>query len=375
MKNSYEKYNFLFYLPIEGFGGLEIQTLMRAMDAKNLGYDSLAIVKENTRSYEFCLQKTIEFCTFNQRFKYFDPSSIIKLRNLIIEKKIDIIIVPKTHLLLNVIIARKLSNQRCSIILYQQMQSGIIKKDPFHNFIYKNLNGGIVLTNIMKEQLATTTIMDINKITVVPYGIKIEDFNFELSKVEIRKKFGLPESGFIIGNVARIEEKKDQLTILKAFEKLEIPNKYFVLCGNIDDAEYFNLLQQFISSRNLSDKFKYIAFTDEVSKLMNSLDLFILSTPSETFGLVILEAMASRVPVIATNCDGIKEIINVGNNGILFEARNYEQLSEYINKIYYSIELNNCIVNNAYINIVENYSYSSQSELFFHNCINFHNRI
>lgn len=359
-------------MPIEGFGGLEIQTLMRVEDALNSGFESLAIVKENTRIYEYCVKKGMPFLIVNQKWKYFDPQAISKLGKIIREQDTDIIVVPKTELLSIAIIARNMNKKNCSILLYQQMQSGIKKKDPFHNYIYNNLDGAIVLTKRMKDQLTETTIFPANKISVVPYGIDIEKFNFNIDKALIRKEFKLPENAFIIGNIARIEEKKDQHTILQAFNELNIDNKFLVFCGNVDNSSYFDKLINFVKTNNLSERFKYIQFTYDIPKLMNCFDLFILSTPAETFGLVIIEAMASRVPVIATNCDGVREIIKHNTNGLLFNAGNYIELKDLIEYISKNNYLYNYLVNNAYNNVKNSYSYQMQTQLFYRTCLDYH---
>ncbi len=358
-------------MPIEGFGGLEIQTLLRVKDALNLGFGALSIVKKNTRSYNYCKKFEIPFKIVNQKLKYFDLLAIYQLGKILRDQNTDIIIVPKTELLPIVVFARNIYKKNCSIVLYQQMQSGIKKLDPFHNFIYKNLDGAIVLAEYMKRQLTETTIFPSSKIAIIPYGIEIEKFSLHSDKSTIRRDLGLPERKFIIGNIARIEEKKDQLTILQAFSKLELENKFLIICGNIDDQSYFDKLINYIQNNDLADKFKYIQFTDNIPKLMNCFDLFILSTPAETFGLVIIEAMASRVPVIATDCDGVREIINHNFNGLLFKAGNFIDLKLLIENIANDKILNNTIVNNAYNNINKLYSYQKQTELFFKTCLNY----
>ncbi len=70
---------------------------------------------------------------------------------------------------------------------------------------------------------------------------------------------------------------------------------------------------------------------DEIAKLLQDCDIFVLPSRSESFGIVLLEAMACRKPIIATNVGGIPEIIQDGWNGLLVEPENTYQLFRALN--------------------------------------------
>ena len=78
---------------------------------------------------------------------------------------------------------------------------------------------------------------------------------------------------------------------------------------------------------------KFLPFTDAVPTLMAALDIFILPSFGETYGLVVIEAMAMEKSVIATNAGGLPEIIADGKTGLLIEPRNVEAIANAIERI------------------------------------------
>jgi glycosyltransferase involved in cell wall biosynthesis len=87
-------------------------------------------------------------------------------------------------------------------------------------------------------------------------------------------------------------------------------------------------------------------------------DLVILPTYEETFGLVAAEAMIMGVPVIGSNAGGVPEIISHNNNGLLFETKNMDDLSEKIDMIIENKTLRNNLVSNAHEYAYKEFDYN-----------------
>jgi len=107
----------------------------------------------------------------------------------------------------------------------------------------------------------------------------------------------------------------------------------------------------------LSSKIAFTPFFESPMKIMPMLDLIILPTYEETFGLVVAESMLMGTPVIGSNAGGVPEIISDNYNGLLFESRNYKSLSKKILSIYESEDLRIKLSNNAKIFANEHYNY------------------
>ena len=123
------------------------------------------------------------------------------------------------------------------------------------------------------------------------------------------------------------------------------------------DSSYQNDLAKMIDSYGLSSKIAFTPFIESPMKIMPMLDLIILPTYEETFGLVVAESMLMGTPVIGSNAGGVPEIITDNYNGLLFESRNYKSLSKKILSIYESEDLRIKLSNNAKIFANEHYNY------------------
>jgi glycosyltransferase involved in cell wall biosynthesis len=347
-----------------------MQTILRAKDAVERGNCAVTAVIPGTRSESFCLELGLDIEYVNINIKYIDIFAAIKTAKIINNYKIDIIVAGKTELLSLVLLARRLSRKRkIPVVLYQQMQSGIIKKDMFHNWIYSGIDGAIVLTNLMKKELAATTILPREKIEVIPYGIETDKYNPKnFTKLESRQLFGLPIDKLIIGNVARIEPEKGQVIALEAYAKAGLNDALLVFAGNTDDNEYHRQLIQKACEFNISDNIMFIEFTKEIPALMNCFDIFVLPSQSETFGLVLIEAMAAGLPVIATDSGGVPEIVTSMETGLLFEQNDAKTLAEHFRLLAGNEKLRQKMGQNA-LNISRNrYDYKQQTDKFFEYC-------
>jgi glycosyltransferase involved in cell wall biosynthesis len=120
----------------------------------------------------------------------------------------------------------------------------------------------------------------------------------------------------------------------------------------------------------------FLDFTENVAELMNAFDVFIMSSRSETFGLVNIEALASGLPVLATNSGGIPEIIKDNYNGLLFSREDFMEASRKLKLLYKSPELMKKLSENALEDVKNKYDYKTQTDKFFEFCnVVYNNRI
>ncbi|MGQ9819247.1 MAG: glycosyltransferase family 4 protein [Candidatus Kapaibacteriales bacterium] len=368
--------NFCFLNTLKGSGGLELQTILRAVDAIKFGHHSLVIVSSKTPSENFAQKHNLPIATINTCFHHFNINLARKLAHIFSKNNIDVCVVPKSNLLFSGILAKKLSRKKVAIVFYQQMQSGIPKKDPYHNFIYKNLDGAIVLTERMKKMLIATTILPAERIFVVPYGVDRKKFDsISKEKRELRAEYGLPLDKYLVGCIGRIEHRKGQLVLIDSLLKANLSDFALVLVGKIDEEAYFEKIKKKVATNGLLDSFIYKEFTNDIPQIIKSLDVFVLPSNSETFGLVLIEAMASAIPIIATNSGGVPEIITDGVDGLLFEPFDSEHLAQLLRRVYRDKELVYMMTQSAKEKIKIKFDYERNVNKFFEVCqLTFHRR-
>jgi glycosyltransferase involved in cell wall biosynthesis len=190
----------------------------------------------------------------------------------------------------------------------------------------------------MKADVLSYTRMPQDKVRVVPLGADLEQFDpSHYNKDEARSFFGLPHHGYTIGVLGRLDKLKGQHILLRAVPEVirQHPDVMFLIAGDETAGEhgYKDYLMGLCRSLNIERYIKYIPFTDDVPRLMAALDVFVLPSFSETFGLVVVEAMAMERPIIATNAGGLPEIITNGKTGLLIQPRDATAVAWAIHRV------------------------------------------
>ncbi len=187
--------------------------------------------------------------------------------------------------------------------------------------VIKNADSVIALTENMREELLK--ICD-RRISVVPNGINIEKFK---SPTGIRKK----ENEKTIIFVGRLHPVKGVKYLIEAMATVhkKMPNIRLVIVG--DGIERLKL-GELTKKLDLNDSVKFVGQVpqERVFENMNQADIFVLPSLSEGFPVVLLEAMATGLPIIATNVRGIPDIVENGVNGYLVNIKNPSEIADRI---------------------------------------------
>jgi len=147
-----------------------------------------------------------------------------------------------------------------------------------------------------------------------------------LSRAVSRERLGLGEGDFVFGTIGRLVKVKGHTFLLKAFAKTlqSVPNAKLVIIG---DGGLRNELNEEIEQLGLSGKVIMAGHIESAYQLMSGLDVFVLPSLEEGFGLVLLEAMVAKVPVIASNIGGIPDVLGK-SLGVLLEPRDIAGLAK-----------------------------------------------
>jgi glycosyltransferase involved in cell wall biosynthesis len=152
--------------------------------------------------------------------------------------------------------------------------------------------------------------------------------------VALRTELAIPDGVPIVGMVARVAFQKDYPTLVKAAARVieTHGDVRFVVVGDCSsEANYREYHVQVLRLAEASRVRSYFIFTDfrkDVSRFLNVMDIFVLSTHWEGFPLVLLEAMAHARPVVATSVDGIPELVTDQETGRLFPHEDAAALAE-----------------------------------------------
>jgi len=152
-----------------------------------------------------------------------------------------------------------------------------------------------------------------------------------LDRQTARSRLQVSSDLFVFGNIGRLSPAKDQSTLLRAFHfaRPKMPNSVLVIIGS---GRLEARLKQEVKQLNINQHVIFTGAIDQAWKYMNAFDGFVATSVTEGFGLVIVEAMVAKTPLVATDIGSFKEI--VGNTIELLECGNSKLIGEALLKLY-----------------------------------------
>lgn len=221
----------------------------------------------------------------------------------------------------------KLLNPKLKIIAIAHIFIDHKKKDPLHRLVYSQISLILTLTEIQKKSCLKTLPISEGKYEILNLGIPVDRF---LNPPSIRLKGSVPE----ILCVGRFDPQKGQWELLQAAHQLIKEGLPLKLCfvGNDTYGEPGTKEKclNYIASNNLSDYVEIRSYDPNIHETYKTFDIFVMPSHKETFGLVMLEAMAAGCQIISTKAGGPIEILNKGELGLLADPKSVASLAENI---------------------------------------------
>ncbi|MBO8154975.1 MAG: N-acetyl-alpha-D-glucosaminyl L-malate synthase BshA [Bacillaceae bacterium] len=176
----------------------------------------------------------------------------------------------------------------------------------------------------LKKQ--TEQMLDIRKPIDVVYNFVNEQDYYKHRNEELKSHYGIRENEKVIIHISNFRKVKRAQDVIHVFHKVadQIPAK-LLLVG--DGPEYCQI-NQLAKDLNLEDQVLFLGKQENVFELLSIADLKLLVSEKESFGLVLLEAMACGVPCIGTEVGGIPEVILDGETGYLCQVRDIDGMAE-----------------------------------------------
>jgi len=195
----------------------------------------------------------------------------------------------------------------------------------------------IAVSHAVASQLQADAIAPSEKISIVLNGIDTERFQ-EARRSFTRSQFlnvwNLPEDCLLIGTVGELTPLKGQEEFLRAAARVlqQIPTAYFIVAG-IDHSrgkEHLSRIKQLIAELDLAKRVRLVGWLDDLAQLYCGLDVLVSASHTESFGLVLAEAMAAGTAIVATETAGARELIKPGETGLLVPVGDVDQLAASI---------------------------------------------
>ena len=245
-------------------------------------------------------------------YKIFNPWPVIKLASLLRHKKPFIVHVQRHRPLVYTALALRLLRLKIPLI-YTIRLSRLVRTRSRRlalRFVEKQITRVVAVSRGVAEDFVRRSGFPRKKVIIIPNGINPGDYDAPISQKEARRIFSLPE-GFLFGMVARLRKAKDHEGLLEAFSRVlpHMPKAFLVLVGD-------GPREAFLRSKVLQLGFnKRVIFLgrlapEKVPQVLKAFDVFVHPTFREGMPAAVLEAMAARLPIIATDAEGIEDIFD-----------------------------------------------------------------
>lgn len=229
------------------------------------------------------------------------------------------------------VLARLLSLRATRLVFVQHMQLGVRKKDPIHSWFFRRLSAWIAPLPYMVRQVTQMTRIDRRRIHEIPFAAELETLTEKPCQTSARLRLGLPAEGVFAGVIGRFDRQKNQALLLRASAALiadGLPLQLLLVGANtLDNADDYEAeLHALADELGIAHAVHFRPFQEDVRDAYAALDIFVLTSNAETYGMVTIEAMAAGLPVIATRSGGTPELVRDKQDGLLFEPDNAKDL-------------------------------------------------
>lgn len=205
------------------------------------------------------------------------------------------------------------------------------------------------LNIFMQKEMTIEKKIERSKIKILPNGVNTsifyppKDHSIDLKQRQLERQ----NKTIMIGAVGRLDRIKNYAIIVKACKILDskFSNWKFCLAGDGDEKKY---IEHIINNNNLNNKIYLLGNYNKIHLFLENIDIFIQPSLYEGFSNTILEAMAMKIPVIASNIGGNRNIVQNDVNGLLFNPEKEEELSLCILKYIQDRNFAFIMANNAY---------------------------
>jgi glycosyltransferase involved in cell wall biosynthesis len=213
-----------------------------------------------------------------------------------------------------------------------------LKRNPFSRRKYtKNIDAIIAVSEGVKKVLVEGGI-DAGRIRVIPDGIDFAPFEDQTSKDYLRHELSFAPDDFLVGIVAHLADHKGHKYLIQASEYLrEHSSKIKIII--VGEGPLKMELSKQVKEIHGEGMVFFLGFREDIPQILNSLDMFVLSSYLEGMGSSLMDAMACRLPIVATRVGGIPEVVEHGKTGLLVSPRSPKALAKAILNVYQDKDL------------------------------------
>ncbi len=211
------------------------------------------------------------------------------------------------------------------------------KNDPLHRLIYGRVDAIVTSSKELCRRLPSLYPVSPGKIHYLPYGRRMDAYvSLPEHRKQIRSVWGIGENELLVGTMVRIDPGKGVGDFVASFEHLDAGIKSrvrYLIVGEPTRlgrpvagqspyephcVEYLHSLEQAVASHGLEGRVRFAGYQSDYIGYLSAFDVFVFPSRDELYSLVVLDALAMGLPVVAAAAGGTLDQIQDGRSGLLY---------------------------------------------------------
>jgi glycosyltransferase involved in cell wall biosynthesis len=155
------------------------------------------------------------------------------------------------------------------------------------------------------------------KVRIIYNGIDLSKFDIEKTGGLVRSDFGIGKGEFVVGIIGMFDRIKGHTYLFRALHRMAANGRNDFICLVVGEGRERDEIRRDVYEKELHDRVKFLGYRNDIPDLLRLMDVVVMPSLQESFPRVPLEAMAMKVPVIASTVGGLPESVIHGETGIL----------------------------------------------------------
>ncbi len=318
-------------------GGLELY-MYRCCRELQGGAEVVPLVCEHGRLQQRLEAEGLKPLVLARRSRALPLLAARRLARLIDDEQVDIIHLHWTKDIPLAAFAKAFSRRKPMLVSTRQMQITRPKRDPYHDFLYRQLDLNITITKALADDMRRfLNPAYVERVVPLYYGVAApQAFLSAEARQAVRDELGIAPSTFLVGLIGRIKQYKGQHLLVEAIGKAlsQGEDVAALIVGHAMEQDYLDDLKRQVQKNGWQERILFRDFIEQPQRLMQACEVVALTTVEETFGLVLVEAMRAGVAVIGSDRGGVPEIIDHEQTGLLFRSTDGEDLYRQLQRLW-----------------------------------------
>ncbi|MFN8060129.1 MAG: glycosyltransferase [Vicinamibacterales bacterium] len=255
-----------------------------------------------------------------------DPGFVVRLARLLRRERPDVVHTHGWGTLVEGLLAARLA--RVAVVVHGEHGTlqDAWRQRVVQRWCWSRVDRLLAVSGSLADRMASGIGVPRDRIFVIRNGVELDRFSAR-TREDGRTALGLAADEYVIGTVGRLVPVKDQENLLRAFAEVarRVASARLVVVG---DGPLRADLEGQARALGLNERVQWLGSRLDVELLLKGFDVFVLSSKSEGMSNTMLEAMASGVPVVATDVGGARELVVPGETGVLVPACDAGALAE-----------------------------------------------